>query len=513
MEKRSRKPSVKLNFLYNMGYQIFTMIVPLITTPYISKVLLAEGVGRYSYTYSIVNYFVLFAQLGFDYYAQREIAKVQGKKNEQSIIFFEIMLVKLLTVGISSSVYITLCLSGLFGDYTVLMWCWLILILAQQFDIAFIFKGNEEFSKIVIRNLFIKIAGIVAIFMFVKTKEDTWIYVLCFSISNFLGVFTTWAYLPKYICRVKLKELKPMKHFWPAVRLFIPTIASMLYAYLDKTLIGVLIKETYTESQSVVVDGVAQTTEVVKKYSDLENGFYEQSEKIVKIGMSVITALGAVMLPRNAKENATGNSFKLKENIYIASRFVMLIGIPIMLGLIGLADNLIPWFLGNGFEKSITYLRLFCPLVVLIGFDNVFGMQYLMATGRDKQYTIAVVSGTLVNMIFNIVFIPSLWGYGAIIASVISQVVVVTIMYVYIRKEISLWKIINSGVKYVIAGCVMLGVMLLTQSYMQPSFVNTLILIGEAVIIYAIMIIVLRDRFIIENMRKIREKVFKKKTI
>lgn len=513
MNNLNKKPSVKLNFLYNIGYQIFTMIVPLITTPYISKVLLAEGVGRYSYTYSIANYFVLFAQLGFDYYAQREIAKVQGKKYEQSIIFFEIMLVKFLTVGISSTVYITMCLTGVFGDYTLLMWCWLILILAQQFDIAFIFKGNEEFSKIVFRNLFIKLAGIVAIFMFVKTKEDTWIYVLCFSVSNFLGVFTTWAYLSKYLRKVKISELKPLKHFWPAVRLFVPTIASMVYAYLDKTLIGVLIKDTYTEVQNVVVDGVTQTTEIVKKYSDLENGFYEQSEKIVKIGMSVITALGAVMLPRNTKENATGNSLKLKENIYTASRFVMLIGIPIMFGLIGLADNLVPWFLGAGFSKSITYLRLFCPLVLLIGFDNVFGMQYLMATNRDKQYTIAVLSGTLINAIFNVVLIPFFWGYGAIAASLLSQAVVVTIMYVYIRKEISLWRIISSSVKYLIAGCIMLLGMIVTQSYMQSSIVNTLILISEAVIIYGVMLLVLRDKFIIENITKIFNKIFKKKAI
>ena len=139
MEKIKKRPSAKINFIYNIGYQVFTMIIPLITTPYISKVLMAEGVGKYSYTYSIVNYFILFAQLGFNYYAQREIAKVQNDKYKQSILFYEIVFVKFLTVGFSSAVYVCLCLMGIYGDYTTLMWCWLILIVAQLFDISFLF--------------------------------------------------------------------------------------------------------------------------------------------------------------------------------------------------------------------------------------------------------------------------------------------------------------------------------------------------------------------------------------
>ncbi len=509
MEKVKKNPSVKMNFVYNMGYQIFTMIIPLITTPYISNVLMAEGVGQYSYTYSIVNYFVLLAQLGFDYYAQREVAKVQSSKYEQSIIFYEIMCVKLCTVGISCVTYVALCLMGVFGEYTMLMWCWLILIVAQQFDIAFIFKGNEEFAKIVIRNFFIKIVGIISIFVFVKGKDDVWVYVLSIAISNFLGIISTWVYLPKYLCKVDRRELLPQKHLIPAIRLFIPTIASVLYTYLDKTLIGTLIKDVYVETQVVIKDGAEQAIEVVKKYSDLENGFYEQSEKIVKIGMSVITALGAVMMPRNAKENAQGNEGQLKDNIYKASRFVLLIGIPIMLGLIGISDNLVPWFLGEDFDKSIVYLQLFCPLVILIGLDNVFGMQYLMATNRDKQYTVAILSGTVINVILNILLIPSFWGYGAIVASIISQIIIVSIMYYYVRKEISLLKILGSGVKYIIAGIAMYSAIYITSLYMEPSVINTVILIGEAAIVYGVIIILLRDSLVLDNLKKIKNKVFK----
>lgn len=509
METVKKRPSVKLNYVYNMAYQIFTMIIPLVTTPYISQVLLAEGVGKYSYTYSIVNYFILFAQLGFNYYAQREIAKYQTQKKEQSIIFYEILIVKALTVGVSSAVFIVLCLTNVFGDYTSLMWCWLVLVIAQFFDISFLFQGNEEFSKIVFRNLFIKILGIVAIFAFVKTRNDVWIYALSISVSNFLGIVSTWVYLPKYICKISFKDLNPWRHLAPAIRLFIPTIASVLYTYLAKTLMGCLIEGSYIEQQEVVVNGVSQLVEETRKYADLENGFYEQSDKIVRIGLSVITALGAVMLPRNARESASGNLSKLKENIYVAAQFVMLLGVPIMFGLIGIADNLIPWFLGEGFSKSIVYVRLLCPLVILMGIENVFGMQYLMATNHDKQYTRAVLAGTIANIILNIIFIPGLWGYGAIIASLLAEVIIVVIMYMYIRKDISLWKIICEGRNYIFSGLVMLVAILLTQNYMDATWYNTVILIIEAVIVYGVMLLVLRDKFVVENITKILSK-FKK---
>lgn len=509
MSNKARKPSAKLNYIYNMGYQIFTMIIPLVTTPYISSVLLAEGVGKYSYTYSMVNYFILFAQLGFSYYAQREVAKVQNQKEAQSIIFYEILIVKALTVGISSTVYICCCLLNVFGDYTFLMWCWLILVVAQFFDVAFLFQGNEEFSKIVVRNLFIKIVGIVAIFVFVKTKEDVWIYVLSISVSNFLGIISTWIYLPKYLCKVNIKDLKPFKHLVPALRLFIPTIASVIYTYLDKTLIGSLIDGTFVQQEEVLVNGVTQVVEVTKRYSDLENGIYEQSEKIVKIGLSVITALGAVMLPRNAKESAAGNIAKLKENIYVAARFVMLISIPIMLGLFGIADNLIPWFLGEGFHKSVLYLRMFCPLVILIGLENIFGMQYLMAINRDKQYTISVLSGSIANVILNCILIPHFWGVGAIIASVTSELVIVLWMYKYIRKDISLMRIVRDGKNYIFSGCIMLALIYLTQIFMEATWYNTILLIIEGAIVYGVMLLLLKDEFIVDNISKILAK-FKK---
>lgn len=494
-----RQPSVKKNYIYNAIYQIFTMIVPLITTPYISKTLLPEGVGKYSYTYSIVSYFVLFAQLGFGYYAQREIAKNQKDLYKQSITFFEIMIVKTFSVGISLVIYCIMCFTNVFGEYTPLMWYWIFLILAQGVDIAFIFQGNEEFGKVVTRNLVIKILGIVSIFLFIKDTTHVWIYILSIALSNFLGALSTWIYLPKYICKVNRKDIHPLHHLKPTIQLFIPTIASVVYSYLDKTLIGLLIRDTYTEVEEIVLNGKTNFIEVVKKYSDLENGFYEQSEKIVKVGMSLLTALGAVMLPRNSKEYASGNDNNLKNNIYFALKFVFFIGCPIMLGLFAISENLIPWFLGNGFEKCILYMKMFCPLVILIGIDNVFGIQYLLTTGRDKEYTISIVSGTFSNIILNIILIPLFWGKGAIIASVLAELIILGIMYFFIRKEISIFKIINDSKKYIFSSLIMFIVVFIIQKYLNSSILNTMILIAIGAITYFTMLFIFRDDLIINS--------------
>lgn len=494
--KKEKKVSVKKNYIYNMLYQIFTMIVPIITTPYISQILLPEGVGKYSYTYSIVSFFILFAQLGFGYYAQREIAKYQGNKYRQTVLFYEIMIVKGISVSLSLIVYIIMCISGTFGEYIELMWWWILLILAQEADISFLFQGNEDFIKVVFRNLFIKILGIVMIFVLIKSPKDVWIYILSVSLSNFLGAISTWIYLPNFLCKVDRNDIHPMQHVKPAVQLFIPTIASVIYSYLDKILIGVLIDGTYVDS-----DGI------IKKYSDLENGFYEQSEKIVKVGMSIITALGAVMLPRNSKEFATGNKEKLKSNIYTAISFTFIIGCPLMLGLISIAPNLIPWFLGNGYEKCILYMRLFCPLVILIGLDNVFGIQYLLTTDRDKKYTIAIVTGTIVNIILNILLIPYYEGKGAILASVLAESIIVGIMYFFIRKELSVKTIFLNIKNYLISSIFMFAVLIIVQKKLIPSIINTIILIVLGASIYSIILILLKDKLLMNFINNLLSRI------
>lgn len=247
------KNSVTKNYIYNVLYQVLMIILPIITTPYISRVLGAENIGIYGYTLSISAYFILFGSLGMSLYGQREIAYNQKDKREYTKVFKEILIMKSITMAFSIFIfYFTLVLHGQYQEYYRIL---ILEILANAIDISWFLQGLEEFKKTVSRNLIIKILSIIAIFMFVKTKEDLYIYFVIYVLSILLGNISLWFYLPKYLEKVKIKDLNILRHIKPTIVLFIPQIAIQVYTILDKTMIGLII-----ENKSEV-------------------GFYEQAQK------------------------------------------------------------------------------------------------------------------------------------------------------------------------------------------------------------------------------------------
>lgn len=498
-----KRDSVKKNYIFNMIYQIFSIIAPLIATPYVSRVLLADGIGKYSYTFSLANYFVLLAALGINMYAQREIANHQGNVKKQSILFWENIIVKFCSSLISILIFVVMIKLGVFNVYTGLMWCWIISIIAQAFDITFLFQGIEKFDNVVIKNIIIKLISIVLMFVCIKDSNDIWVYIVLTSGATLVGNLSLWIDAIHMLDNIKFKDLHPTKHIKPALKLFIPTIAVSLYTVLDKTLIGLLIEGTVTTTTTEIVDGVEKVITVTKKYAELENGYYEQSEKIVKMAMTVVTALATVMISRNANELAKGNREKVRNNLYISGRFVMFLGIPIMFGLIAIAPNLIPWFLGEDFEKAIVLMQLFAPLVLLIGMSNVFGLQYLIPKKKDTQYTLGITCGAITNIILNLVLIPKYWAIGAVAASLIAEAVVTFTMYMFTKEEMSIFKVCMDSIKNIIAGISMLVLVLITQNYLIPSFLNTAILIFEGCLVYFGTLLILKDSFLLNLIKSV----------
>ena len=242
---KDKKKSLKKNYFYNLAYQIFLLIVPLITTPYVSRVLTPEGVGQYSFSFSLITFFTLFGALGFGYYAQRAIASKQNSSYEQSKVFWEIIICRFIPVFIALLVNFILCFLKVYKEYTNLMLIFSINIFALAFDIAFYYQGKEEFSKLVIRNFIIKLLSVMAIFLFVKSQNDLYKYATINALSVLISSISMWFLLFKYICKVRIKEIKPLRHLKGTIILFLPTIAVSIYTILDKTLIGLMIRDTY----------------------------------------------------------------------------------------------------------------------------------------------------------------------------------------------------------------------------------------------------------------------------
>lgn len=477
------------NYFYNLIYQALLIIIPIISMPYVSRVLGETESGKYSFTFSIVTYFTVFASLGFSIYAQRLVAGHQGDRKRQSVDFWEVFFARLLPVTVCLLIYFSLIFAGVYGEkYSKLMVILSIDVIAVAFDISFFYQGNEEFGKIVVRNALVKLCSLVLIFTLVKTENDLWIYTVIQSGALLFTNLFLWTGLKGALVGVDFKSLRPLAHLKYTVVLLLPTIATSVYVYLDKVLIG-------------LITG-----------SDAENGNYEYAEKIVKTLMTVITALGTVMIPHNSKKIAAGDEEGVKKNIYLACKFVSVLGIPIMLGMIAVANAFVPLYLGDGYPKAPLLLQILTPLVVIIGFSNVFGLQYLIPKHRDKQFTIAIIAGAVSNLILNLIFIPFYGAYGAAAASVIAESAVTVIMMVYVRKDIKLFPILKGIVKPLIAGIIMFVPVFILSTYVfTPTVLHTLIAVFIGIVIYTVCMAILRDEFLTFIFAKVKSKLKKGK--
>ena len=483
-----KKKSIQQNYIYNLIYQIFALITPLITAPYVSRVLGSDGVGQYSFVSSITSYFVLLGNLGFTYHSLRELAGLQGNKEEQSKAFWEIFFARLICVLIVLLIFILTIKMNLYGRYTGLMAIMCIQIFSIAFDVSFLFQANDIFDIIAIRTILVKCFAVAMIFLFVKDENELWICVLCQCLINVVSNLTLWTKVPLIVSKVKFKELNIFKHFKPSIILFIPQIAISIYNVLDRTLIGILVKGQVTE----YVDGKL----VVKMVSDIENGCYEQSQKIVTMAMTVFTALSTVLISRNSTEIATGNFEQLKKNLYGAIDYLIFIGAPIAFGLAGIARNFSPWFFGDGYDKTPGLIIIFSPFVVVVGLSNILGRQYLNPAKRDKEFTYAIFIGAITNLILNLCLIPTYASYGAAVASLIAETMVTTVMAIMVKKEINVLKRIRRAWKIWLSSLTMFIVVTVAQMKLQPNILNTMLLVFTGVIVYFLMLFILREEYL-----------------
>ena len=495
-----KKANIKTNYLYNLAYQIFAMITPLITTPYVARVLSTDGVGQFTFSASIISYFSMLASLGFSVYAQREIAKHQGSKEQQSIIFWEIIICKAISGTCCLIACWLLILTGVFKSYTLLIALLSVEIAASALNISFFFQGNENFRIIAIRDFVIKIIGVLLIFLFVKSKSDLWVYTLCIAGSAFLSAVSLWPCVRQQIIRCDVRQLSPARHFIPSLRLFIPTIAISVFMILDKTLIGVLIPG---DIETIAADGSV----VLRHIADIENGYYGQSEKITQMSMMVLASLGTVMMPRNARELEKGRKDVFSRNINKSIEFVFFIGAPISAGLMAVAFNFSPWFFGEGYDKVPVLMVIFAFIVIPSGLGNVFGKQYLIPKGEDRKYTLAYVSSAVVNLILNIILIPKYLSYGAAVASVIAEIIAPAIMLWYIRNSLNPSQIIQKNWKPLVSAAAMFGCVYTTGTFLKPSVINTIVLISEGVLIYISSVLLLKTPIAYEAYKIARNKI------
>ena len=473
------KKSIAKNYLYNLSYQILTLILPLITASYLARVLGARGNGIYIYTYTIVNYFVLFGSLGISMYGQREIAYVQNNKTKKKKIFIELVLFRFITISIASVIYyLSFARQGEYSSYYKILFFELI---AAAFDISWFFQGMEDFKKTVLRNIAVRLISVGLIFLIVKQESDLNKYLAIYAFADLLGNISLWFYLPKYFKGVKVKNINIVRQIPAILLLFIPQVSNKIYNMLDTTMLGKIITDK------------------------AETGYYEQSQKIIRVLLTLVTSLGTVMVPRMANMFANGEKKQINDCMKKSFNFTYLLSFPIMFGLIAISRDFVPWFFGPGYEEVVVLMNIIAPIILLMGISNIVGTQYLLPTKRQKEFTLSVLSGVVVNFILNYIMI-NLWkAKGACIATVLSQVVVDIMQMHYVKNEINLKYMFKLGIKYLFAGLIMFTACMMVRLVLS-GVICMVVQIILGVLIYFGILIYFKDKFVYMLIDRVREK-------
>ena len=471
----NQKKSLKKNYIFNFINQILTLIIPLITTPYLARIFHEVGNGQIAFANNIISYFTMIANLGYSVYGQREIAKYQDNDYMRSKTFWEIVIIRMALSLISFILLLVTTLSGIYGvSYTCLIFIFSIQVIAIAFDANFYFQGQEDFKSVAIRTIILRTLCLVCIFAFVKKETDIWLYALIYSLSVLFANVIMWPNLKKSICKVRVSDFRFRKHFLPAFIIFLPTLATTIYGSLDKLMIGYL-----------------------SFNPDYQNGCYNQALKLNQAILILITVIDSVMVARNSHDYAVGEIGKLKDHIYFSCNYVLHLGIPLIVGMCVLSNNLSAWFLGEGYAEVPILLNIMSVRFIVSGLACVFGNQLFIAIGKEKYTTAAHITTAFSNLILNFIFIPWLGAIGGAITTALAETVdCLVLSAIAIKgKYISGKWILAMSFKPIFASVGMFVVIYYLNNMFSYHVISFIFIAGIGGCIYAVILLLIKDSF------------------
>ena len=453
--------SLKKNLAYNITYQLLIIILPLITAPYVSRVLGVDGVGRFSYIYSIAFYFGMFGMLGISNHGNRSIALSKNDPNRTSAVFSNIYCIQFCTTSIVFVLYI-LFVSFLFNGNKTVAYIDSLYVLATMLDINWLFFGLEKFKLTVTRNLLFKLGTIVCIFIFVKNTSDLWKYTLILALGTTISQVYLWFYVRKYVhlTRPNLNEIK--KHIMPIFALFIPVIAYSIYKVMDKIMLG----------------SITNMTQV---------GLFENSEKIVGIPVGIITAFGTVMMPRISSLIADKNPSQIDIYNRLSFKYFTFIALGMVFGLVGISNVLPSVYFGEEFADCSRLIAGLSFTLIFMTWANIIRTQYLIPNKNDKPYIVSTVVGAAVIIVVNLILIPRFQAVGALVGTLIAEFLVFFIQMMYVRKEFPVLNYLKNGIAFFPIGVFMCIVVHLIGTKMRLSLITLVVQICVGGVLYLLL--------------------------
>lgn len=447
-----------------MLYQGLVFLYPLITTPLISRAFGAEIVGIYSYTYAIAYYFSLAATLGIGNYGSRQIAMCRDDHASLCNLFWELYSLQLMCSIITVIIYaFYVGLSS--SQYTVVRIFQGIMIIAAMVDISWFFSGMEHFKTMVFRNCAIKLSSLALIFLCVKDETDLLDYIIIMTCTTLLGQLTLWPVALKTVGKPRFFFYKTKKHISSVVQLFLPVIAINAYTIIDKMFLGV-----FRNMQEV--------------------GYFENSDKIVRMPVGLVNAAAYVMLPRSSYFIAHEESDR--NNLYLLNtlKIVLILVIPITAGLMAITPQLVPWYLGADFLPCIKGISALSPLIIFLSINSILRMQYFIPNRKDRIYTTSILIGVVFNLVFNFIYTKKMGLYGVIIASTLSEVVSCAYLILHVYKIINVYSVWNTCIYSMISCIPMIAAVRKIGAQLGPSLKTNVIQLLIGIIVYGICILV-----------------------
>ena len=453
----SEKTSLKKNIALNMIYKLLIIIIPFVTSPYLSRMLGPEASGTYAYINSLVSYFVLFAALGINGYGTRLIARCKSNDIDVRQNFWSLFIIQVFTFGVSILLFYLYVI--IFKSSDILYLLFIFTILGGLLDVTWLFQGLENFGRVVLRNSLIKIVSLILIFIFVKSPDDLWEYILIVSGSTCISQLIMWPYIFRHIKWARFDSLILKKHIKPILILFIPTFAISIFNTMDKIMLG----------QFVSVEKV---------------GFYDYSEKIIAVPKNLIAALGHAMLPRVSFMVAEGKDDEAKKYLSYTYYFVFIFCYLIAFGLAASGECFAVLYWGQDYIECGKILALLAPAFVFICVGNVIRTQYLIPNMMDKEYVISICLGALVNFVGNLIVIRY-WGViGACITTIMAEFTVMAVQFFFVRKKVSIFKDFIYSIPFLLIGVLMYIVITLINNNYAHSIHKFLIMVSVGGAIY-----------------------------
>lgn len=452
---------IKKNYFYNLIYQILILIIPLITFPYLSRILGAELIGEYSYKYSIVNYFIIFIMLGLNNYGNRTIAMVRDNLDKLSTTFYEIYLIQFCQGILILIIYLFYCFFITKNNLIFLIMT--IFIIASIFDVNWFFYGLEKFKFLVIRNIIIKLLMTISIFKFVKEKKDIYIYCIILALGTLVSNIILYPYILNQLKKKKIKIKNVVKHIKPNLYLFLTVLAVSLFKIMDKIMLGMMT-------------------------NNIQVGYYEAAEKIINIPLIMIVSLGNVMLPR-ISNIINEYEKKTKELIYKSILFSFFLSTSMGFGIMGISKEFVPIFYGEGYKECSYLFLILLPSCFFLAFANVVRTQYILPKKMDDIYVKSAFLGAIVNLIINFFLIPLKGAIGASIGTLFAEIVVCIYQVIRVRKYLPISLYIKKGIPFFISGIVMFSIIYFINFKNIPIIYVLLIKIILGAILYLLLLL------------------------